>query len=133
MKKFLGVATLVLLIANGAFSQAAYDADKVKAAMHVILDSMKVVKKGIAATDAKATSDAFLVVADACKLMLKMNPPQVDKKEGDKKEWDKQFSAIIDSAKKGSTFALANDWDNAKLCMKKINDTLVPGHKAFKS
>jgi len=133
MKKFLGVATLALLIANGAFGQAAYDADKVKAAMHVILDSLKVVKKGITATDTKASSDAFLAVGDACKLLLKMNPPQVDKKEGDKKEWDKQFSAIIDWAKKGSAFALANDWDNAKLCMKKINDTLVPGHKAFKS
>ena len=127
MKKIFAGALLALLVLTGASGQAAYDSAKVKDVMHINFGSLGAAKKGIEASDAKASAAAFQAIVDADKALLAMNPPK-----GEKATWDKTFNELIAIAARGAKAATASDWDGAKAALAELRATMGKGHGNFK-
>jgi len=96
--------------------------------MHINGGSLRAAKAAIDATDSKAAADAFTAIADADPPLLGMNPPK-----GSKANWDKLFTDLIASAKKGAAAATAKDWNGAKAALRELRGIMRKGHEAFKS
>lgn len=127
MKKMLGAALLALVVLSGAQAQAAYDSAKVKSSMQVFFGALGSIKKGVDASDTPASVAAFQSVVDAATPLLAMNPPK-----GSKSDWDKAFSAMIATSKKGITASEAKDWDGAKAALADLRKAMNAGHGTFR-
>lgn len=127
MKKIYGAALFALLVLTGAQAQAAYDSAKVRSSMQVFFGALGTIKKGVDATDTKASVAAFQTVVDAATPLLAMNPPK-----GTKADWDKAFNGMIAVAKKGITTSEAKDWEGAKAALADLRKAMNAGHGAFR-
>jgi len=127
MKKILGATILALLVLSGASAQAAYDSAKVVDVMHTNGASLHAAKAGIDAADPKAAADAFNTIATADQPLLGLNPPK-----GSKADWDKLFTDLIATAKKGSAASTAKDWAGAKAALGELRALMGKGHGEFR-